>query len=61
MKSSLRAGHLAAAERLLTTRDSARLLSDAEVDHFKTQIAAGWFAQGDDRKALELAGEAAAR
>jgi soluble lytic murein transglycosylase len=61
IKSSLRAGHLAVAERLLTTRDTARLLSDAELDHFKTQIAAGWFAQGDDRKALELAGEAAAR
>ena len=61
IKASLRAGHLAAAEKLLTTKDSARLLSDAEVDHFKTQIAAGWFAQGDDRKALEFAGEAAAR
>ena len=60
IKSSLRAGHLAIAEKLLT-KDTARLLSDAEVDHFKTQIAAGWFAQGDDRKALELAGAAAAR
>jgi soluble lytic murein transglycosylase-like protein len=61
LKSSLRAGQLVPAERALLTRDSARLLSDAEVDHFKTQLAAGWFAQGDDRKALELAGEAAAR
>lgn len=57
---SLRAGHLAAAERLLN-RDAGRLLSDAEIDHIKAQIAAGWFAQGDDRKALELASESAAR
>jgi soluble lytic murein transglycosylase len=57
---SLRAGHLAAAERLLN-REAGRLLSDAEIDHIKAQIAAGWFAQGDDRKALELASEAVAR
>jgi soluble lytic murein transglycosylase-like protein len=61
IRASLRAGQLAAAERTLVTKDTARLLSDAEVDHFKAQIAAGWFAQGDDRKALELAREAAAR
>lgn len=61
IKASLRAGQLVAAERLLVTKDAARLLSDAEVDHVKAQLAAGWFAQGDDRKALELAGEAAAR
>lgn len=61
IRSSLRAGNLAGAEKLLFARDTARLLGDAEIDHFKAQMAAGWFAQGDDRKALELAGEAAAR
>jgi soluble lytic murein transglycosylase len=61
MRATLRAGNLANAERILLTRDTARLLSDAEVDHFKAQMAAGWFAQGDDGKALELAREAAAR
>ncbi len=61
MRATLRAGNLGAAERLLHARDAARLLSDAEFDHFKAQMAAGWFAQGEDGKALELAHEAAAR
>lgn len=61
IRATLRAGHLAAAERLLGRESSQHLLSDGEVDHIKAQIAAGWFAQGDDRKALELAGQAAAR
>lgn len=61
IRRALRAGDLGRAERLLWTRDSARLLSDGELDHLKAQIAAGWFAQGNDGKALELAAEAANR
>jgi soluble lytic murein transglycosylase-like protein len=61
IRRTLRAGNLGAAERLLHARDMARLLTDAEIDHFKGQIAAGWFAQGEDGKALELAREAANR
>lgn len=61
MRATLRAGNLGGAERLLHVRDAARLLSDAEFDHFRAQMAAGWFAQGEDGKALELAHEAAAR
>lgn len=57
----LRAGDLAGAERLLRTRDTARLLSDGEYDYLKARIAAGWFAQGNDAQALELASEAASR
>jgi soluble lytic murein transglycosylase len=61
IRKTVRAGQLGPAEKLLYARDTARLLSDAEFDHFKAQIAAGWFAQGEDGKALELAHEAAAR
>ena len=61
LRSTLRAGRLNEAERLLEARESARLLSDGELDHFKTRLASGWFTQGEDRKALKLAGEAAAR
>jgi len=57
----LRVGDLVGAEKLLRTRDAARLLSDGEYDYLKARIAAGWFAQGNDGRALELAGEAAAR
>ena len=57
----LRVGDLVGAEKLLRTRDAARLLSDGEYDYLKARIAAGWFAQGNDARALELASEAAAR
>jgi soluble lytic murein transglycosylase len=57
----LRVGDLAGAERLLRTRDAAHLLSDGEYDYLKARVAAGWFAQGDDARAFELAGEAAQR
>jgi soluble lytic murein transglycosylase len=57
----LRAGDLAGAENLLRTRETTRLLSDGEYDYWKARIAAGWFAQGQDAKALELAREAASR
>lgn len=61
VRRALRAGDLAGAEKILVTRDGGRLLSDGEYDHFKAQIAAGWFAQGEEAKALELAHDAAAR
>ena len=57
----LRAGDLAGAEALLRSRETTRLLSDGEYDYWKARIAAGWFAQGQDAKALELAREAASR
>ncbi len=61
LRRNLRAGRLTEVGRLLGTRDSARLLSDGEHDHFKARLATGWFTQGEDGKALELAGEAARR
>jgi len=57
----LRVGDLAGAETLLRSRETTRLLSDGEYDYWKARIAAGWFAQGQDAKALELAREAASR
>mgnify|MGYP003344961180 CR=1 FL=1 len=57
----LRVGDLAGAESLLRQRETTRLLSDGEYDYWKARIAAGWFAQGQDAKALELAREAASR
>src|SRR5258708_6787530 len=57
----LRVGDLVGAEKLLRTREAARLLSDGEYDYLKARIAAGWFAQGNDARALELASEAASR
>jgi soluble lytic murein transglycosylase-like protein len=57
----LRRGDLRGAETLLRSREASRLLSDGEYDYWKARVAAGWFAQGDDGRALELAREAASR
>ncbi|HEX6980096.1 MAG TPA: transglycosylase SLT domain-containing protein [Alphaproteobacteria bacterium] len=57
----MRRGRLDSAERLVHGPEGARLLSEGEIDYFKAQIAAGRFAQGDDRAALALARAAAAR
>ncbi len=57
----LRAGDLNGAEQLLRTRETTRLLSDGEYDYWKARVAAGWFAQGQDNRAHELASEAASR
>lgn len=57
----LRVGDLTGAEKFLRTREAAQLLSDGEYDYLKAKIAAGWFAQGNDAHALELASEAASR
>jgi soluble lytic murein transglycosylase len=61
IRSELRSGDLAGAESILRGREAVRALSAAEYDYLKAQIAAGWFAHGDDRKAQELASEAARR
>ncbi|MCM0019097.1 MAG: lytic transglycosylase domain-containing protein, partial [Tagaea sp.] len=47
-------------ERELLARETQAQLSAAEIDHYKAQLASGWFMRGDDRKAIALA-EAAAR
>lgn len=61
IQNRLRVGDLNGAERLLRTREASHLLSDGEYDYLKARIAAGWFAQGNDTHALELASEAASR
>ncbi|MBI3710666.1 MAG: lytic transglycosylase domain-containing protein [Proteobacteria bacterium] len=61
VRAKLRGGDLAGAELLLYSRETARLLNAAEYDHLKATIAAGYFTHGQDRKALELASEAARR
>ncbi|CAN0152229.1 unnamed protein product, partial [Phaeothamnion confervicola] len=61
LKDLLGDGKFEAAERILTARDTVHTLSAGEIDHFKTMLAAGWFARGDDAQAIEFAGEAASR
>lgn len=53
-------GHFERVERELGSRDTHALLSPAEIDHYKAQLASGWFMRGDDRRAIALS-EAAAR
>jgi soluble lytic murein transglycosylase-like protein len=53
-------GHFERVERELGARETLALLSPAEIDHYKAQLASGWFMRGDDRRAIALA-EAAAR
>jgi soluble lytic murein transglycosylase-like protein len=54
-------GHFERVERELAGRDTINLLSVAEIDHYRAQLASGWFMRGDDRKAIALAGDAARR
>jgi soluble lytic murein transglycosylase len=61
LKDLLGDGKFEAAEKILTARDTLQILSAGEIDHFKAMLAAGWFARGEDRLAIEFAGEAAAR
>ncbi len=61
IRGELRSGDLTGAEAVLRNREATRALSAAEYDYLKAQIAAGWFAHGDDRRAHELASEAARR
>jgi soluble lytic murein transglycosylase len=61
VRQRLRQGELEAAERLLDGRDVGKLLSDGQIDQLRAQIAAGWFAQGDDARAISLAEAAALR
>ncbi|MBL8830837.1 MAG: lytic transglycosylase domain-containing protein [Rhodospirillales bacterium] len=61
LKDLLGDGKFEAAERILVARETLHTLSAGEIDHFKAMLAAGWFARGDDRQAIEFAGAAAAR
>jgi soluble lytic murein transglycosylase len=61
IRGELRGGDLAGAESILRSREAVRVLSAAEYDYLKAQIAAGWFSHGEDRRAQELASEAARR
>ncbi len=61
IRNLLRIGELELAERVVRSRETARVLAPVEQDIFKAAIAAGWFARGDTGKAFELAGEAARR
>jgi soluble lytic murein transglycosylase len=48
-------------ERDLLARETQAQLSAAEIDHYKAQLASGWFMRGDDRHAIALAETAARR
>jgi soluble lytic murein transglycosylase-like protein len=52
---------LTAAEQLLATREAKRLLSAAEIDDGRADIAAAWYYYGKISKAYALAGKAAER
>jgi soluble lytic murein transglycosylase-like protein len=55
----IRAADLTGAEARLDRADARRLLSAAEIDHFRTRIAAGLFARDDEDRAYALAATAA--
>ena len=52
---------LTVSEKFLDRREVKRLLDPAEQDDLLSRIAAGWFYRGNARKALAIAGPAAAR
>ncbi|MBL8698552.1 MAG: lytic transglycosylase domain-containing protein [Alphaproteobacteria bacterium] len=58
---AIRAAELDRAEGLVLTSASRHLLTEAEIDHYKTRIAAGLFARDDEKRALRLAAAAASR
>ena len=57
----VRANRLSIAERVLKQREYQRTLDRVEIDILNGRIGKGWFFYGNDRKALALAGSAAAR
>ena len=61
LRRQLRAGDLDRGEAMLARPEAARLLSEGEVDAIRAQIAAGWFARGETRRAHTLAAAAAKR
>ena len=58
---AIRAAELDRAEGLLGGGEARRLLTDTEIDHYKTRIAAGLFARDDEKRALSLATSAVQR
>ena len=52
---AIRAAELDRAEGLVLSSAARTLLTDAEIDHYKTRIAAGLFARDDERRALHRA------
>lgn len=54
-------GHFERVERELGARDAQALLSAVEIDHYRSQLASGWFMRGDDRRAIALAEPASRR
>lgn len=58
---AIRAAELDRAEGLVLSSAARTLLTDAEIDHYKTRVAAGLFARDDERRALRLAAAAASR
>ncbi len=58
---AIRGAELDRAEALIGGSESRHLLTETEIDHFKTRIAAGLFARDDERRALVLATSAAQR
>lgn len=61
VRATLRSGDLAGAESLLHGRDAAALLSAADFDQLRAQIAAGHFAAGSDDQAYRLANSSVER
>lgn len=61
VKSHIRRDRLTAAAKLLRGKHFKALLDQVERDELQAQIAAGWFIYGNDKKAFELAREAAER
>ena len=61
LRDQLGDGHFDAVERTLAARETQNLLNAGEIDHLRAMLAAGWFARGDDAKALAFAEPAAKR
>jgi soluble lytic murein transglycosylase len=61
LRDQLGDGHFDAVERSLAARETQSVLTAGEIDHLRAMLAAGWFARGDDAKALAFAEPAAKR
>lgn len=61
LRDQLGDGHFEAVERSLAARETQAVLNAGEIDHLRAMLAAGWFARGDDAKALAFAEPAAKR
>jgi soluble lytic murein transglycosylase len=61
INTSIRSAELDRAETLALGNEARRLLSEAEIDYFRTRIAAGLFARDEEKRAYDLASAAARR